>query len=135
MAAGSRKRARTARAGGGRRRRAGGKVAGKPAVAGRGRHTPEKGARARRPAAPATPFANRPLAVQEWIRAEIREQERRYRAIVKEMEALEPRRERWIAEFLQRIQTRGFNVHAQIMRRIKPEELYPRPKRRLKVVF
>jgi len=135
MAAGSRKRARPARTGGGRRKRVAGKAVGKPAAAGRGRHTPAKASRARRPAAPTVPFANRPLAVQEWIRAELREQEKRYRAIVKQMEALEPQREQWIAEFLERIQTRGFNVHAQVMRRIKPDELYPRPKRRLKVVF
>jgi hypothetical protein len=46
-----------------------------------------------------------------------------------------PQREEWFRAFEQRIQTRGFNVHADMTRKIKPEELYPQPKRKFKVVF
>jgi hypothetical protein len=74
-------------------------------------------------------------AVKAWVQREVREQERRYRRIVAEMEALAPLRERWIEEFYERIQTRGYSVHAGIRRRIRPEEIPPRPRRKLRVVY
>ncbi len=74
-------------------------------------------------------------AVRAWLKRELREQQERYKKIVKEMEALAPQREKWIQEFFQRIQTRGFCVHADIRRRIKPEEIPKRPKRKLRVVY
>lgn len=80
-------------------------------------------------------FADRSPAVRAWIRREIREQEVRYRKIVREMEALEPQRELWIHEFFERIQTRGYCVHAGIRRRIKPREIPRRPRRKLRVVY
>jgi hypothetical protein len=39
------------------------------------------------------------------------------------------------AGFLERIQTRGYNVHFNMLRKIKPEEIPKRPKRKFKVVF
>lgn len=74
-------------------------------------------------------------AVRAWLKKELKEQQERYRKIVKEMEALAPQREKWIQEFFQRIQTRGFCVHADIRRRIKPEEIPQRPKRKLRVIY
>lgn len=73
--------------------------------------------------------------VKAWIDEEVAEQIARYKDIVDEMEALSPDRERWIEEFFERIQTRGYNVHADILRLIKPEELPKRPDRKLRVVF
>ncbi len=73
--------------------------------------------------------------VREWIDREVEEQLARYREIVAEMDALADERERWVAEFLGRIQTRGYNVHADILRKIRPEELPKRPDRALRVVF
>ncbi len=73
--------------------------------------------------------------VRAWIDAEVAEQLARYREIVDEMDALEPDRERWITDFLERIQTRGYNVHADILRLIRPDELPVRPDRKLRVVF
>jgi hypothetical protein len=90
-------------------------------------------AKARKTAKPA--FADRSPKVRAWIRREIREQEARYRKIVREMEALEPQREQWILDFFERIQTRGYSVHAGIRRRIKPHEIPRRPRRKLRVVF
>lgn len=79
--------------------------------------------------------SKRGATISSWMKEEGREQKERYKKIVAEMDAIEPERERWIAEFQERIQTRGFSVHAGIRRQIKPEELYPRPKRKLKVVW
>ena len=84
---------------------------------------------------PKSPLLQYSPEVQAWIDAEVAEQIARYREIVEEMDALEPDRERWIAEFLRRIQDRGFNVHADILRRIRPDELPSRPDRKLRVVF
>jgi len=73
--------------------------------------------------------------VRAWIDAEAAEQLARYRTIVEEMDAIKDDRERWYAEFFERIQTRGYNVHADILRVIAPEEIPKRPDRKLRVVF
>jgi hypothetical protein len=71
-----------------------------------------------------------------WLRKEAAEQKARYRRIEHEQHVtLARKRDRWIDEFLERIQTRGYHVHFNMMRRIKPEELPSRPRRRFKVVF
>jgi hypothetical protein len=72
---------------------------------------------------------------EAWLKREIREQKARYRKILAEQEALTPKRDRWIADFLERIQTRGFHVHFNIIRKIRPEEVPVKPKRKFKVVF
>jgi hypothetical protein len=77
----------------------------------------------------------RSAEVLAWLRKEDAEQKRRYRKIVNEQEALTPKRERWIAEFLERIQTRGTHVHFNQMRKVRPEEIPTKPKRKFKVVF
>ena len=53
---------------------------------------------------------------EAWLKKEIAEQKRRYRKIVDEQEALSPKRDKWIADFLQRIQTRGVHTHYDQMR-------------------
>jgi len=73
--------------------------------------------------------------VEAWLRKETVEQKRRYGKIVKEMDALAPKRDKWIADFLQRIQTRGWHVHFDQMRKIRPEEIPTKPKRKFRVVF
>ena len=73
--------------------------------------------------------------VSRWLKQETAEQKRRYRAIVAEQEALAPRRDRWIDEFLTRIQTRGYNVHYDQLRKIRPDEIPSKPKRKFRVVF
>lgn len=76
----------------------------------------------------------RPAEVERWIQAEVRAQERIYRRIVRDMNALNERRLKWVKEFYQRLQTRGFSVHAGLRRKVKPEEIPPIP-RRIRVVF
>jgi len=73
--------------------------------------------------------------VEAWLRKEVVEQKRRYGKIVKEQDALTPKRDKWIADFLQRIQTRGVHVHFDQMRKVRPEEIPTKPKRKFKVVF
>ena len=73
---------------------------------------------------------------EAWVKQELKEQKNRYKKIEQAMNVdLAPQREIWYAEFEERIQTRGFNTHADLRRKIKPEELYPRPKRKARVVF
>ena len=73
--------------------------------------------------------------VEAWIRNELAEQKKRYATIVAEQEALSPKRDKWIAEFLERIQTRGTHVHFDQMRKVRPDEIPVKPKRKFKVVF
>ena len=73
--------------------------------------------------------------VEAWLRKEIAEQKKRYRKIVQEQEALTPKRDRWIAEFLERIQTRGVHVHYNQMRKVAASEIPVKPKRKFKVIF
>lgn len=72
---------------------------------------------------------------ERWLKQEVREQKTRYRKIVAEQDALAPKRDKWIAAFLERIQTRGYNVHFDILRKIPAEEIPQKPKRKFKVVF
>lgn len=74
--------------------------------------------------------------VEKWLNEEFGEQRERYEKIAKEMNIdLANQREVWIQEFYQRIQTTGFNVHADMKKIIKPEELFQKPDREFKVVF
>jgi len=73
--------------------------------------------------------------VEAWLRKEDTEQKLRYRKIVKQQDALTPKRDKWIADFLQRIQTRGVHTHFDQMRKVRPEEIPTKPKRKFKVVF
>ena len=73
---------------------------------------------------------------QAWLKEEIAEQKARYRKIEHEMNVtIAAQRDKWIAAFLERIQARGYNVHFNMLRKIKPEEIPKRPKRKFKVVF
>ena len=73
--------------------------------------------------------------VEAWLRQEKAEQKQRYAKIVAEQEALTPKRDQWIADFLQRIQTSGTHVHWDQMRKVRPEEIPVKPKRKFRVVF
>jgi len=73
--------------------------------------------------------------IQSWLDENIAEQIKRYQAIVKEMDDLEPERAQWYREFLEIIQTKGFHVTGDITRKIAPEEIPEEPDRPHKVVF
>ncbi len=85
--------------------------------------------------APGVDARGRDPVVAAWLAREIAEQEKRYRGIVREMEALEQRRRRWILAFYERIQTRGYSVHAGLRRKVAPEEVPPLPKGKIRVVW
>jgi len=78
--------------------------------------------------------ARKPEA-QSWIKENLAEQRKRYAAIVKEQDELAPQREKWVEQFLQIIQTRGFNVSGDMKRVIKPGEIAKKPKGKHQVVF
>jgi len=72
---------------------------------------------------------------QAWFKENVTEQKKRYAAIVKEMDGIEKDREKWYAEFLRIIQTKGYNVNGD-QRALVPAKLIPKkPKGRSKVVF
>ncbi len=77
----------------------------------------------------------RSKAVRAWLKKEKEEQKVRYKKIVKEMDDLAPKRDKWVAGFLERIQTRGFNVHSDMLRKIPASEIPKKPRRKFKVVF
>jgi hypothetical protein len=70
-----------------------------------------------------------------WFKENIAEQQKRYAAIVKEQDDLAPQREKWVEQFLQVIQTRGFNVTGDTRRVIKASEIAKKPKGKHRVVF
>jgi len=73
---------------------------------------------------------------EAWLKKEATEQKARYRKIEHEQHVtLAKKRDKWIDEFLERIQTRGYHVHFNMMRKIKPEEIPTKPRRKFKVVF
>jgi hypothetical protein len=73
---------------------------------------------------------------ESWLKKEIAEQKARFRRIEHEMNVvIAKKRDKWIEEFLHNIQTRGYHVHFNMMRKIKPEEIPKKPKRKFKVVF
>ena len=71
--------------------------------------------------------------VNTWIRRNIAEQKKRYRAIFKEIDDLAPKRAKWYKEFVKNITTTGFNVNGDIKRVIKKSELSTQPKRKDRV--
>jgi len=74
---------------------------------------------------------------QAWFNENVTEQKKRYAAIVKEQDELGPEREKWVNEFLQIIQTKGFNVTGDVRRVIKRDEVPKKPKgmKKHQVVF
>lgn len=72
---------------------------------------------------------------KKWVEKELKEQIERYEIIVKQMEDLTKEREEWVADFLKRIQTRGFHWHAENKRVISKDEVRPRDGRPLQVVY
>jgi hypothetical protein len=72
---------------------------------------------------------------QAWLKQNVAEQKKRYAAIVREMDGLAKDRDKWYAEFLRIVQTRGFNANGD-QRVVIPAKLIPKkPKGRSKVNF
>lgn len=71
----------------------------------------------------------------KWLEEEIAEQQARYEKIVADMEAIAEQRERWYAEFLDRIQTQGFNEDGDRRVKIEANDIPVRPDGPHKVVY
>jgi hypothetical protein len=79
---------------------------------------------------------SRDVDVQAWMDTEVAEQRTRYEQIAYAMNVeLADQREVWIKEFYDRITTTGTNVHADMKKMVKKEELFQKPDREFKVVF
>jgi hypothetical protein len=72
---------------------------------------------------------------QAWFKENVAEQKKRHAAIVKEMDGIEKDREKWYADFLQIIQTRGFNTNGDQRAQIPARLIPKKPKGRSRVVF
>jgi hypothetical protein len=73
--------------------------------------------------------------VTAWIEEERVEQEERFRTIVKQMEALDPKREQWYQEFFDRLTAIGFNQDGDLKVKIAPEDLPVKPEGRTNQVI
>ncbi len=69
-----------------------------------------------------------------WVRAQAAAQRRRCRQLGAALEALAPRRERWLDEFRARLEARGLDLGGE-RRRVPPHELPAHPRRRLRVLY
>jgi len=67
--------------------------------------------------------------VKAWLDEEIAAQKVRHDAIAAEMEGIQEERNGWIANFLNIIQNRGFNVNGDMRRQVADEEMPSRPDR------
>jgi len=77
----------------------------------------------------------RTAEAQAWFKDNVAQQKKRYAAIVKEMDSLSRDREKWYAEFLRIVQTKGFNFNGD-QRAVIPAKLIPKkPKGRSRVNF
>jgi hypothetical protein len=75
-------------------------------------------------------------AVKAWLKREIAEQKKRYGEISRRINVdLAPTRERWYAEFIERIQNRGYSVTYDQLRKIGPDEVPKKPRRKSPVVY
>ncbi len=77
----------------------------------------------------------RTAEAQAWLAEETREQDVRHAGIVKAMEELTPQRDIWYAEFLQRIQERGFNTDGDARTRIALKDIPLKPNRPHRVTY
>lgn len=77
----------------------------------------------------------RSAEASKWLAEEIAEQQARYEKIVADMEAINEQREQWYAEFLERIQTVGFNEDGDRRVKIKSDDIPVRPDGHHKVVY
>ncbi len=73
--------------------------------------------------------------VNAWIEENLAEQEHRHAAIIAAMDALSSERDRWIAEFFERLGTTGYNVNGDQKRRVSADELPKKPARQHKVTY
>ena len=75
-------------------------------------------------------------AARNWIRQEAAEQHTRYLKISKYInETMAPARNKRIEAFLGRLQTRGYSVHYDQLRKLTPAELPKEPRRKHRFVF
>ena len=71
----------------------------------------------------------RDAETEAWFNEEVAAQETRYASIVKEIDAMTPQREKWYEEFLEIIQTKGFNWDGDNRVPIKKEDIPTKPDR------
>ena len=74
-------------------------------------------------------------AVKSWISNELKQQQKRFKKILQNMEDLNPKRDKWIAAFFDRITTRGTNIDGDIRKVVAPEELPKKPRRKFRVTY
>ena len=76
-----------------------------------------------------------PDEVKKWLEEEIKEQDERYAKIYQEMKDLDPTREQWYEEFMERLKKYGFNEDGDRRVKIPEEQLPVKPDRDHSVVY
>ena len=72
---------------------------------------------------------------QAWFKENVAAQKKRSAEIVKEMNGIDKDREKWYAEFLKIIQTKGFNANGDMRVQIPAKLIPKKPKGKSRVVF
>ena len=74
-------------------------------------------------------------AVKSCINNELKQQQKLFKNILKNMEEMSPKRDKGSAAFFDGITTRGTNIDGDIRRVITPEELPKKPRRKFRVTY
>ena len=69
-------------------------------------------------------------AVKSWIKNELKQQTTRFKKILQHMDDIAPKRDKWIADFLETITTRGTNIDGDLRNVIAKENLPKKPRRK-----
>jgi hypothetical protein len=75
-------------------------------------------------------------AAKAWLKRELAEQQKRYREISQRMNVERaPVWEKAYADFLERIQVRGYSVTGDVLQKIPAAEIPRKPRRKSRVVY
>ena len=74
-------------------------------------------------------------AVKSWIKNELKQQTTRFKKILEHMDEIAPKRDKWIANFLETITTRGTNIDGDLRNVVAKEDLPKKPKRKFRVTY
>ena len=70
-----------------------------------------------------------------WIKKELAQQQKRFKQILQDMEDLTPKRNKWYAEFLETVSTRGTNIDGDTRAVVAKKDLPKPPRRKHKVTY
>ena len=78
---------------------------------------------------------SRSKSTKARIKKELTQQQKRFKKILKNMEDLTPKRNKWYAEFLETVSTRGTNIDGDTRAVVAKQDLPKPPRRKHKVTY